>query len=266
MQKIINKLKQSHCEPRHFGKAWQSKFFITLVVLFFSSTAFSAPIDTFKNEKLYYTIMWQGICIGEASMCFTQNSQGLCEINVSAGTNEFFSAIYPVEDKIVSIINSKTLLPIKFEKKLREGKHNSDESCEFNQAKLIATRIKNNQKTPVAMPKDTHDPISCLYAFRLLDMKKDASFSINSRGKNHVLNVNILNKETLEIRKHGTFKTIVVSPKLDYEGVFMHNGEIYIWFTDDAYKIPLKMECKLKFGKAVAYLDFEKTQAKGLAR
>jgi hypothetical protein len=52
----------------------------------------------------------------------------------------------------------------------------------------------------------------------------------------------------------GTVECLVIEPKLQGEAVFKQTGRILIWVTNDAYKIPVKLESKVSFGSFVATL------------
>ncbi|HZX48598.1 MAG TPA: DUF3108 domain-containing protein, partial [Nitrospirota bacterium] len=52
----------------------------------------------------------------------------------------------------------------------------------------------------------------------------------------------------------GTFDTIKVKTLIKFEGLFVNKGEVFIWFTDDEVKIPVKMESKIKVGTITALL------------
>ena len=52
----------------------------------------------------------------------------------------------------------------------------------------------------------------------------------------------------------GTMNCLVIEPKLKNEGIFKQSGKITIWVSDDAYKIPVKLESAVAFGSFVAVL------------
>jgi len=52
----------------------------------------------------------------------------------------------------------------------------------------------------------------------------------------------------------GTFDTIKVKTLIKFEGLFVNKGEVFIWFTDDEVKMPVKIESKIKVGTITALL------------
>ena len=52
----------------------------------------------------------------------------------------------------------------------------------------------------------------------------------------------------------GDFETIKLKTYPRYDGVFQNKGEIYIWLTDDARKIPVLMKSTISIGSIVSTL------------
>jgi len=52
----------------------------------------------------------------------------------------------------------------------------------------------------------------------------------------------------------GEVECLVIEPKLAGEAIFKQTGNIYIWLTNDEYKIPVKLESKISFGSFTASL------------
>jgi len=50
--------------------------------------------------------------------------------------------------------------------------------------------------------------------------------------------VQVVKKEEIETG-FGTFKTILIRPVLQSEGIFSRKGDILIWLTDDAKRLPV---------------------------
>ena len=52
----------------------------------------------------------------------------------------------------------------------------------------------------------------------------------------------------------GTFNTIKVKALIKYEGLFVNKGDVFIWFTDDETRTPVKIESRIKIGNITALL------------
>jgi hypothetical protein len=65
--------------------------------------------------------------------------------------------------------------------------------------------------------------------------------------------VYVLGKEKIKTSL-GELNTIKIKTYPKYEGVFQNKGEIYIWLTDDARKIPVLMKSTISIGSIVSTL------------
>ncbi len=65
--------------------------------------------------------------------------------------------------------------------------------------------------------------------------------------------VQVVKKEEIETG-FGTFKTILIRPVLQSEGIFSRKGDILIWLTDDAKRLPVLLKTKVKVGSIKATL------------
>jgi hypothetical protein len=76
---------------------------------------------------------------------------------------------------------------------------------------------------------------------------------VHESNKNWQLGIVGLNRERVKTGA-GEFDTIRVRAQVEFEGVFLDRGDVYIWFTDDARRLPVRMESKIKIGRISANL------------
>ncbi|MEM7394884.1 MAG: DUF3108 domain-containing protein, partial [Verrucomicrobiota bacterium] len=91
-------------------------------------------------------------------------------IQFRSRSNAFLDKIYPIDDFIESVIDPETFLPIRFTKRLSEGKYRCDETTVFDHEKLEAVwtakqRGKNRTKRYKIDP-DTRDLVAFMYNMR----------------------------------------------------------------------------------------------------
>jgi hypothetical protein len=85
------------------------------------------------------------------------------------------------------------------------------------------------------------------------NVEKPIFIDVFDSGKMWSVEVQTLGRERIKTPA-GEFDTIKIKTYPKYEGVFMHKGEIFIWFTDDARKIPVLMHSTISIGSIVATL------------
>ncbi|MBI3991300.1 MAG: DUF3108 domain-containing protein [Candidatus Omnitrophica bacterium] len=224
------------------------------------------PLRPFAiTEKLTYAVRWSGIDVGHAVL----EVEGITQLNgflayhisATARSNDFFSMIYSVHDRISTFIEVEKFLPVRFEKQQREATHSRDEAIEFDQENHTAVYYKYRdseiEKKTIALTPEVHDALSCLYYFRTLkpEVGKSAFFPVNADGKNYDMEIKVCKKEKMRIPAFGMIDTIQVEPVGKFEGIFIRKGRLWIWVTDDDRKIPVLMKSKISIGSITAVLE-----------
>jgi hypothetical protein len=235
---------------------------ILLCILLQASFAFHAQAEPFKTpEKLVYDLTWTGIKAGSATLEFVSEGDKI-KIISTARSADWVSAFYTVEDRVEStLINTGQYQgwaqPIGYRMKIREGKHRRNKEVIFDTPKNKATYIDylKNEKKEFQLPSPAFDPISSFYYVRTLRLAVGESLYVTVFDNKKVWNVEVqvLRRERLSLPS-GTFNTILIKPLLKSEGIFSRKGDIFIWLTDDARHIPVKMQTKAPVGSITATL------------
>lgn len=203
-------------------------------------------------EKLIYDLKWLGLKVGKASLEITREEDKI-KITSSASSTKWVSIVYPVNDRIDSILVKKTHSsyigqPVHHRIKIREGTHRLDREIIFNHATNKTTFIDHlkNEKKEFDVPAFVFDPISSFYYLRTLVLEEGKTTNLPVFYGNNFQNVEVqvLRKEkvTLPI---GTFDTIVVKPLFTSEGIFYQKSDMLIWLTNDMKHIPIMMKTKV---------------------
>jgi hypothetical protein len=214
-------------------------------------TALKAP------EELLFDIIWGGwtfkwVHAGTASLDLlpTANSK-VWQIRSLARGNKFFQSFYPVRDTVISFINIKGIYPLKFHKILHEGSYHAWGWTDYDQERNRVT----TQDTSFAVQPFTHDILSAFYFIRTQPLEVGKSFELSavSGKKNYKLKVICHREETVEVPA-GKFKTWMIEPILKEDGLFKAKGQLWIWVTRDARRMPVKMQSKIPVGSIKAEL------------
>ena len=232
-----------------------SVFIIALFFLASAAAAFALP------EKLEYVLTWSGIKAGTASLETVENGQYVQLIS-RAASSDFVSVFYRVDDLAVSSLKKeahKSLpgTPYNYRLKTSEGKHKKDKEVYFDSTGKKATYIDyldKEQKT-FSIGDSTMDALSCFYYVRYLPLHigKSVFVEIFDNKKLYKAEVQVVKKEEIET-PIGTFKTILIRPVLQSEGIFNRKGDILIWLTDDEKRLPVLLKTKVKVGAVKATL------------
>lgn len=258
------------------GGAWFSRARLAvpaclLAVLTGTAAGLPAPADTTdlrdirptaattlkSPEYLLFDVIWGGwgfnwITAGQATLDFipTRNEK-VSQIRSVATGNAFFQSFYPVRDTVVSFVNEKGMYPLAFHKILNEGKFHDRQVMTYDQA---AGRVRTRDTT-LSVEPFTHDILSAFYYIRTQPLAVGKSFELSavSGKKSYRLKVICHREETITVPA-GTFKTWVIEPVLKDDGLFKAKGQLWIWVTRDARRMPVKMQSKIPVGSIKAEL------------
>jgi len=199
------------------------------------------------GEKLTYKAEWMGMDVGFATLLVKEitdlNGREVYHIVAEANTTSFAAKLFPVEDEISTYIDTKELYPIRFDKKQKEGKKIRDEYVDFDQenGKAACVSRVTNERKEFNIPKGAHDPVSCIYYFRLSDIKPgEALFSnVHLDDKNWFLETKIGDRGIVKIKNLGNWQAFMAQPMSWFQGELNKNAKVSIWFSADQQRIPL---------------------------
>jgi len=66
--------------------------------------------------------------------------------------------------------------------------------------------------------------------------------------------VEVLRRESMRLPNFTKVDTVVVRPLQQTAGIFRRTGDVLIWMTDDAYKVPVKIVTSVALGTVTAEL------------
>ena len=106
------------------------------------------------------------------------------------------------------------------------------------------------------MESRNHCRISCLYyVFSALPMKTGASLTMNANHDKNTRNVEVRveGMETLG-GPRGKADTVWVLVIMPFQGLFINQGNSYVWFTTDDRRTFLRIKAQVVIGSIVADL------------
>lgn len=218
------------------------KIFLFLIAILFSASstyAIEANIPSL-DERLTYRMYWNGIPIGTGELWVkektTMNGKEVFHVVGIMQTNKVLSAIHPVHDEIHSWIDTQTLTSVKFEKKISEGSKRAYEVIEF--------------KEP------THDVITAFYWMRRQALEPGGSVRtvVVADKKEWALEIVVLKRESLEIRRMAPIDTLLIEPRSKVQGLPEKKNKSFVHLSDDASKKPIKITYRASFGHMVGLL------------
>jgi hypothetical protein len=233
-------------------------FLLALLPLVPASASPARPFDV--GERLVYTMDWFGVTVGtgvlEIESRETYRNREVFKIVSSAKSNSYLSWLFPVQDRIVSLVDAKDIFSYRIDVNQHHGLRRVQKSIVFDQDKKEAILTFKGKERSYPIPERVQDSLSSLYYFRTvkeLTVGKPVYIDVHESKKNWKLEIDVLDRERITVPK-GTFDTVKVVAKVRYEGVLLDKGDVYMWVSDDERKIPIQIKGKVSIGPFTASL------------
>ncbi len=165
-----------------------------------------------------------------------------------------FDRYFKVRDRYESFVSTKTLLPYQFIRQVDEGGYKTYNNVKFNRSSNSAKSTNGTYKTKSCV----HDVISAIYLARNIDfgkmsVGKKTYIDLFLDDQNYHIYVKYLGKETIKTSL-GKIKCRKITPQLIDGTVFDSKSTMYIWVTDDANQVPVRVKSSVSVGAVVVDL------------
>jgi len=229
--------------------------------------------DAFEvGEKLTFKIRYGWIKAGEATMevrerFMIDDEREAYKIVSTAKSSRGFDPFFKVRDEVETHLDATGFYSWYFSKKLREGGYKYDLLVDYNQAggsadvktiryhKDEPLRVRKTKEFAVDIPEYVLDILGSFYYVRTQELEVGMPLYMTNHDNKKIyeLRVIIEKKETIKV-KAGKFRCIKVQPVLKGDALFKQKGKLWVWLTDDKYKIPVQMKSKVAVGSITTEL------------
>ncbi len=217
------------------------------------------------REELTYSVRWLGLSIGSvtARIKGTEKIQGRDAhvLEITARSNDLISAIYPVNDRYVSYIDTERLHVLRCEVYRSEGRYRKNAITDFDQEghKAYFRNLNDKSEKTIAIPPGVQDPVSMAYFFRTvpLEIGKEMEFNVYNNESVYLLYGVADKKEFVRVPgRKGMQEAFHVQPFAKLKGELVKKGRASCYFSCDEKRVPLVGIVKGPvFTEVVAYLE-----------
>lgn len=225
-----------------------------------SDPASASQLPFQVGERLTYDISWLHITAGTAVMevarLDSDRGRSRAKLVTTAQSRPVITKFFPVDNRVESEFDLATLVPEHMTFRRREGKKKEDWEYIFHHNEGTVTAFGGGGSETLPIPPGTQDLISCLYYARTaLSMRPGASLTMNihhdKKNRNIEVRVEAIESVKGSWGKVEAARVLVVMP---FQGLFLNQGNIRVWFTLDDRRIPVRMKAKVVIGSIVADL------------
>ena len=213
-----------------------------------------------SGERLAFALFWFAIPAGTAVMEVADSGpidgRPTLKLFSKAKSSKLLSRIYPVDNTFESVIDADDPSPHRMIFHRREGKKKNDFDITFHHDQGKVRTIKDGNAEEIAIPPHTQDVLSCLYYLRSLPQLVPGTsvfLNIHHDKKNYRLEVRVEGIEKVP-SPWGDVEAVRVLAIMPFQGIFMNEGNVRVWLTNDVRHVPLMMKAKVVVGSVVARL------------
>lgn len=210
------------------------------------------------TEKMHYSISWTGgIKIGDLDLVLRKEKESGFVIHARVTDYGLFRLFYPVDDIFTTFVRGGEKLPYRYEVLQREGRGSVTRRLSlYDQDSLVVKYTRDDEEEQVFPVEDTvHNEFSSFYITRSMVLKPDDSFMVPTFAdkKRNEVKVHVKKREEIDTVL-GRVSTVAVMPLMKFKGLYDKDGDTVIWFTDDACRVPVKINSKILIGSLTAEL------------
>jgi Protein of unknown function (DUF3108) len=238
--------------------------------------ALADPREIFPpGEKLVYQVRWNppawmfflpALTAGELTFQVDPSSLDggrpawrITAEAVSSGTLPAITGI-SVKDHFESLIDPQDFCSLQMTKLLREGKRQRDVFLTFDRARgtglYVAYDVSKNPRVQLknqelqGLPSCVQDLISAIYQTRLRNIRLGGEYPliICDDGVVKQVSLRVTKRESVETEA-GKYWALKVETFSVFGGLFRQGGTLVVWVNDDARRIPVRFEAKVKLGR-----------------
>lgn len=226
------------------------------------------------GEKIKHEVFYNFFKITAGEMEYSTlpfkmvNGRRAYQFEIQLKTTSMFSSFYAVDDRVNILVDYDLWVPrlftlhVKESSQLREGRQFFDfesNKARYEEKKITSKKGVEEKKQEWELAPYSQNVFSLIYYMRLFAWKdgRDYSFRVADDGENLVFKGRVVAREVIKTPL-GEMKAIKIKPEITVKGAFKPVGDIFIWLSDDARKIPLRIESKIKIGTLVSeILDYQ---------
>jgi len=210
------------------------------------------------GEKMHFSISWSGgIKIGDLVLELKPDERNGFAIYARVTDYGLFKMFYPVDDAFVTFVRGTGQLPYRYEVLQREGRGSVTRRLSlYDQSGLEVRYTRDDEAQQVfQVAGPVHNEFSSFYSTRSMKLVPGDSFMVPTFADKKRNEVKVLVKDREEIDSlFGTVRTVKVMPLMKFKGLYDKDGDTVIWFTDDACRVPVKINSKILIGSLTAEL------------
>jgi len=221
------------------------------------------PVPFKIGEVLSYDVAWSSYLTAATATVEVRSKEpsfdSVAYYVVAEGRpTAFVAALYTLYYKVDTLLDAYTLLPQRASTYSEEGKRRRMASTRFDQAAHTArfeVKTRTVLSKQLTVPPSTQDALSAIYVIRTLPFRDKLKLTIPVVNGDDVYRVEVVvvGRENVTTPL-GQFLAWKVTPLVTNAQGASEQRSFALWISDDARRLPLKLEAEMPVGRFVLSL------------
>jgi Protein of unknown function (DUF3108) len=205
------------------------------------------------GQTYVYAAVWRIFNAGTATLRMEQAGQENRVLGAASAVSAA-ALLYHVQDSYESFIDPATFCSHNTSRHIEEGLRRVEINITFDSRRGKSVLVQKNLKKKETKHEEhsiagcVTDVLSAIYYVASLPLQPGRTYSFPLNDGGDTLNVNVHCEAREQIKTPaGTFNTIRVQPEAA-SGLLKDKGKIWVWYSDDAARVPVQARVHLYWG------------------
>ena len=207
------------------------------------------------GEKMVYDVKFSSIKVGTGTMEVRDvvDIRGKPSWHTVLGIHGKALWTFPVNIVLESWFDVQSLASRRFHQDQKYPGYKKISTTEIFPERGMYKEDDKEEQVTVSSPLDDG---SFLYFVRTLPLEVGTTYSLPCYFKpdKNPVKVTVSRRETITVPA-GTFKTVVLQPRIKTNGLFAEKGKAEVWVTDDSTRMMVQLKSDLSIGSINLYLS-----------
>jgi hypothetical protein len=209
------------------------------------------------DEVMEFSIDYHGVPTGRARIAVGRAEGTVLPVFLQARTSGIL-AIVSLRQQLASYLDTETLLPRSASMDSVEPGYRLVTTTRFDRASakaIVREQGKYDNTYELEVPPDAIDFVALVFRLRTLSLEPGAThaFDVLSARDLKRVETRVEGRETLST-KAGKFPTVKVRVPTQFSGKFSEKSPTYVWFSDDARRVVVRISTDFSIGRVEADL------------
>jgi len=214
------------------------------------------------SEKLIYDVEWRLIHAGTAVV-----DVGPSSIKMKLESAGLVTALFKIDD-LYTVNFQDTYCVTSSLLDAMEGKHHRETKITYDRVQRRAFFVERDlltesivRKTDVETPNCVHDPLVAMKRIREMKVEpgQTVQVPVSDGRRSAEVKAEALGRENIKTAA-GSFKTIKYEAGLLNGVVYTRKGRLFVWLSDDARRLPVRIQLRMSFPLGTVTLDLQKQE------